>query len=762
MTAYAPIQLRYGGLVFNVVSAQGGIDVGPPSGIAAQDVATLQSALNAGGLIKVWYPGTYVINATLIIRSNTRFILGPNTSIVAVTGGASGTNTFTLLQNANCNSATTAITNMSGTVFNTRSVIMTITFGSAHNLSPGQFVQIKNDPFEVYNGIWLIETVPSGTTLTIKQNCGQNTVAPPTFSNAGQASASQTVATPGVFTAAGNTLVNGEAVTITGTPPGGLATATTYYVVNQATGGGGGTFSLALSPYGAGLQVTSTSACTLVPVSPLGAQADGYISLEGSIGGMINAQFSAQSFVNSATQQDNAIVFRRVLNLLMDGLVLRDGAQGHFPSIQDCEFPVIRNIHYDGPSGGDGPHVFGRSSNPLIENMSGTLADDGAVFQPIDGSAFTFLLYGSGADLGGDIFNPTARNIRIRHGGNSGAVVFYPNGNSNAGGATNGIWRIRGKCLVDGASEQDPLSNNGSGNWDPSPTVAVGNGYVAVASPMDSLECRGVYGNIRINNNGGGVVMPIKEILISGSTGDTVYGDQSQVILDYVSCKSLTVHGMNYTPYTGGGLISPQSSNVTIDSIIYYGCNVEGAPGFTGSPCFFQNGGGAPTIGSITAIGCKFGAGAVYIQQSSFTGTPSIAVIGGYGNGYTALIVCATNTQSFNVVVTGFTSVNPTQAIWNFFGSNVAATAIYTFNITGLATTGTIFVNMTGGTFIINNPDGTMPVDLTLISRQAGSVAKHNGGHAAGTIPTNNLAICDATGAANSWSSISAGAITTY
>lgn len=735
-----------------------------PTGIASIDTAVLQAALNNAGIVYAHAPGIYLINQTLIIPSNTRLVIGPNTKLQAVKGGPGGNAMFTLLQNANCNSPPVNISAMSGVIFNGRSILLTIVFAAPHGLFPGAYVQIKNDPYDVYAGIWKVESALSATTLTIKQNCGQNTVAPPTFSNAGQASASQTVANPGVWTAAGNTLVNGQCVTITGTPPGGFSTGTNYYVVNQSTPGGGGTFSLSLSPYGAGIQVTSSSACTLNPVLPLGAAADANITIEGSRGATFDAQYSAAGFANAGSPQDNPMVFRRVLNLVVDGVTVRDGGVGHCPSIQDCEFPIVRNMHMDGPNAGDGPHVFGRTTNPLIENLSGTSADDGAVFQPIDGSLFTFLLYGSGLDLGGDIFNPTARNIRLRHSGNSGACVFYPNGNTGGAGATNGIWRFRGKCLVDGAGEQDPNTNNGLGVWDPTPTVTVGNAYVAVVSPMDSLELRAIYGTIRIDNAGAGgnVVMPIKEIVIQGSTGDSVYGDQCSVIMDYVAFKTLVLHGCNYTPYSGGGLVSPQSSNVTGDSIVYYGCNVEGAPGFTGTPALYQSA-GSPNISSITAIGCKFGTGSVFVQQSTFAGTPQITCIGGYGNGYAALIVCATNTQSFNVILTGFTSINPTQGLFNFFGSNTSATAVYKFFVQGLNFTGTLFVNETGGAFAVFNPDGSMPTDITLLTRTlAGQSAIHNGGHVAGTIPTGTLATNDATNAASSWWAISAGAIKTF
>lgn len=79
------------------------------------------------------------------------------------------------------------------------------------------------------------------------------------------ASASQTVATPGVFTTASQAYTAGLPVTITGTPPGGFSNGTTYYVI--AAGLTATTCQLSATSTGSGIQVTSSSACTIVPTA---------------------------------------------------------------------------------------------------------------------------------------------------------------------------------------------------------------------------------------------------------------------------------------------------------------------------------------------------------------------------------------------------------------------------------------------------------------------------------------------------------------
>lgn len=107
-----------------------------------------------------------------------------------------------------------------------------------------------------------------------------------------------TSATPAVFTLNAHTLVNGNAVTIGGTPPTGFTAGTVYWVVASATN----TFQLAASPGGAAL--ASSSAGTSVTITEVAACLDVALCLyRGSLTAVTdNAQFSP-----SATDEATAI-----------------------------------------------------------------------------------------------------------------------------------------------------------------------------------------------------------------------------------------------------------------------------------------------------------------------------------------------------------------------------------------------------------------------------------------------------------------------
>ena len=83
--------------------------------------------------------------------------------------------------------------------------------------------------------------------------------------SAGIASASQTVATPGVFTTATQAFVAGQPVYLTGIAPGGFSLNTVYYI---ATLGLTTTACELTATYGGtGIQCTASAACTINPLT---------------------------------------------------------------------------------------------------------------------------------------------------------------------------------------------------------------------------------------------------------------------------------------------------------------------------------------------------------------------------------------------------------------------------------------------------------------------------------------------------------------
>lgn len=80
------------------------------------------------------------------------------------------------------------------------------------------------------------------------------------------ASASQTVATPGVFTTAVQALTAGTPVFLTGIAPGGFSLNQTYYVI--ATGLTTTAVELSATFGGAGIQCTASAICSINPLTP--------------------------------------------------------------------------------------------------------------------------------------------------------------------------------------------------------------------------------------------------------------------------------------------------------------------------------------------------------------------------------------------------------------------------------------------------------------------------------------------------------------
>ena len=662
----------------------------------------------------------------------------------SVTGGPFGTNAFTLLRNTNYNSTPIAVSSITVAALSTMMVTVTVTFASAHGIPVGGYVLLKNDAMDVYNGIWKVLTVPSSAVLTFAMALANTTALPPAPAGS-VTSASQTVATPGVFTAAGNTFVPGQAVTITGTPPGGFATATTYYVINSFASGG--TFQLAVSPYATtGIQCTSSSSCTIVPASILGAAADANIVITG--GGTINNQFLVAGFVNQSLPSDSGLVFRRVLDLVVDGPNIVDNGQ-HAIMGQDLEHPKFRNIDFNTDS--DCIHIYGRTTNPLVENITGVSGNDGVVFQPIEISTYVSNILGSGADLGGDILNPIARNIRFKQShGNS--VGIYPSGNTGGGGAlNNAIYKVRGKVLVDGAGVQT-LQNSITGNgWLANPTVAISGNYVSVPSTLDNIELRNVFGYIAAQNNIPAVQLPITNLVIEGNANDSALRDNGfSVILDYVTIQNLVLKNASFDPLYGGQAVQVNSSHNTIQNASFNECCFQKTNNpSVGQYCLPIWYNGAGTLGVLTLTNCVLGQNAIVAAYTvAFANTPQININNCVGNGYSSLISQST-AVSFNMNINGLTQLSAIQGMFNIY----TAGGTIGINAAGVnVVAGSIWVNY-AGTINFTNPDGTIPVDLSKITRTAGAFAKSATGN--GTIVANNMAICDATGAANSWKQLS-------
>lgn len=125
------------------------------------------------------------------------------------------------------------------------------------------------------------------------------------------------------------------------------------------------------------------------------------------------------------------------------------------------------------------------------------------------------------------------------------------------------------------------------------------------------------------------------------------------------------------------------------------------------------------------------------------------------GDGYKVLVEQDNNTRSLDINIFGFKSTSPTVGMFNFYGSDAGKTANVKLRVSGLIYSANVFANITGANFSVFNPDGSMPVDITTLTRTVAQTAVHSGATTAGTIIAGNLAICDATNAALSWKQLS-------
>lgn len=726
---------------YNLLSP-GGDPVQPGDLDAATLTSKLQDALDT--LPKVVFEAgqEYQISETLIIPSDCEVVIERGAVLKAVTGGSRGDLTFPIFKNENAESVPVDVVSITPALFGHHLVMCTVVFASAHNIT-ANYLQIKGDGRNIYNGIWPIYDKPSPTSIRFYMSiAGGSTLAPPATRPAGT-STSQTVANPGVFTHNAHGYVAGQPVRLSGSIPGGFVAGQVYYVIKA--GLTANTYQLADSPFAAqGRQVTSSAATTVTP-HMIGAAADGNISIVG--GGTLDMQFGTQPFEASNDWHDHAVVLRRVRHPRVD-LAVR-AARKYAVMAQDVWHLHVQGL--EGDTGSDGVHVYGPAWSPLIENVRGTYGDDPAIFQPIDGFLYTQYMLGSGFDLGGDFHGGTMRNIRPRHSHNTAAAVIYPNGNTGNGNNAV-IYRMRGQILIDGVGIETPDGYNGQDfqGWD---AVGVGNGYVSVASRIESLTVRNVYGSTRVNNDGGGVNLDIGTLTFDTLAGDLFYGDGCQIDVNWANIDQIIVSGARHSPFSGGGLVTLQGSNANIGSITFNGCQA-GNPVATGT-CYLLQTNGAPTVKEVNYNDIRLSANGQAMGPGSFTGTPTLNFKGGGGEGYKVLIEQDNNTRSLNVNIFGFSSIAPSVGLFNFYGSDAGKTANIRLRVAGLIYTGNVFANMNGANFSVFNPDGSMPVDLTKLTRTQAQTAVHNGATAAGTIVSGNLCVCDGTSTTGSWKQIS-------
>lgn len=128
--------------------------LGNGTGAAASNTAIINASLAQGGTVEIFYPGTFYINATLVVPSNTDFKLGQNTTLRMAPGAAQ-----TMIVNSAYLATRAIITSLT-------SVGMVVTVLSASTPTVGQWVSIHGSETSGYNGVYLVQSVSAGVNFT--------------------------------------------------------------------------------------------------------------------------------------------------------------------------------------------------------------------------------------------------------------------------------------------------------------------------------------------------------------------------------------------------------------------------------------------------------------------------------------------------------------------------------------------------------------------------------------------------------------------
>lgn len=142
-----------------------------PENPASQNTILMQNALNeardsGGGVVAVMTPGEYDFSGTLIIYDNTTFKI--DKGVVLNRKNVGGSNSATkVMRNSNWDSTVFTVTgNLSGTVMGGGRLawIYTITgTATGHDFAVGDYVLVKGDTSNLYNGVHKITAVTANT-----------------------------------------------------------------------------------------------------------------------------------------------------------------------------------------------------------------------------------------------------------------------------------------------------------------------------------------------------------------------------------------------------------------------------------------------------------------------------------------------------------------------------------------------------------------------------------------------------------------------
>lgn len=411
--------------------------------------------------------------------------------------------------------------------------------------------------------------------------------------------------------------------------------------------------------------------------------------------GKLNGQFAnGKTMANS--YQDHAIMFNNVLNPFVGGGLEFIDLRKYCVCMANCENAKVNEIYAE--SGSDGVHYYGPMyGTPVIDGVYGSLGDDAAIFQTVDGSAYTQYMP---PNSGGSFYGGIIRNIYTLMDGNSGAVALYPNG----GTSSDLGYRMFNNYVIENIGH-DFSSAVGS---NPGAAVAIGNTYADYTgsdAAIGSVIMNNVRGTIGMANKVGAVIYVPVVTINSHTTFST--GDYGTVAIgDYFKIDELTINQpYAVMPSTGSNPYVTTKANSTIGNIIINQPTLVNNYVSGSFPLLGTLGGVAGgTINSLTVDTPNLGARCSVVDNGGSNWVGSLKITVKNAKASSSAVLTLGGTAQGDIYVDG---AEGTTGIFNFYGTgNIKLTAQRVLS-------GNQFLNTQSNLTIINYLTNAAPTTTT-------------------------------------------------
>lgn len=482
-----------------------------------------------------------------------------------------------------------------------------------------------------------------------------------------------------------------------------------------------------------------------VPPAPAGTWIGACANLDITITGGLYTQ-NANNLSGNANYLDHCILIDKVRNPKFQSVRFKDNLK-YCVYLSNTQNPLVDEMWAD--TGSDGVKLHGPTfGTAKISRIGGSYGDDVFSAQTIANAPYVATMVPSPAPdtPGGSLNKVTVTDISVA-GSTANVVALYVNGGNSSGGQG---WFID-------EVEVARIRSESTGTVFEAVTEANG-----IIGRLRTLRINDVFGpgqapgGAIIGITGIGGVLNIGKMTIDGVTngvqvnGSVVYGTNgigmSNVVFGSAAFKNINFYASANTAGQHGYAVATTGA-VTVDQLSFADSICQTSAGNSGCALFAPLG-NLTTTGVVSFVNCEVKGWASLLGESS--NNTAYSMQNCFCNGGLALGTFSSGTNS--IYLEGCKSVGAQQAPLMLYGGsdmNISCT------IVGCKADGA-FLNTGGsstGVISWNNPDGSAPIDLSKIQRTAGSIVKTSVGN--GSIVANNMAVCDATGAANSWKQLS-------